>query len=69
MSLPKKIVELLTAEPNLTGVQIAEKTQADARYVRIALWKMAKSGKLAREKQLAEGKKRGPQNEYVYKVV
>jgi hypothetical protein len=68
MSLPKKIVDLLAIEPGLTGVQIAEKTASDAKYVRIALWKMNKSGKIVREKKLAAEKKRGPQNEYVYKV-
>jgi predicted transcriptional regulator len=68
MTLPEKIKQLLTEQPNLTGGQIIEKIGVDGGMVRVALWKMAKTGKVLREKQESRTTIKGPKAQYIYKL-
>jgi predicted transcriptional regulator len=68
MSLPTQIAELLKVEPGLTSSAITEKLNKDPRTVKVILWKMHKTGKIARQKQPRVEKKKGPANEYAYTV-
>jgi len=66
MTLPAKIIEVLTQNPNLTAKDIAEKIEVAHAKVKVNLWKMNKSGRVIREKVKVEEKRKGPQTEYRY---
>ena len=68
MSLPKKIVEAITATPGMNCAEITKAVEGKDGAVKIALWKMSKAGKIKREKQPAKVKQKGPAAEYVYTI-
>jgi predicted transcriptional regulator len=69
MSLPKKIVEVITANPGMNCGEITKAVEGKPAAVKVALWKMAKEGKIVREKKPAKERQKGPQSEYVYSCV
>jgi predicted transcriptional regulator len=68
MTLPAKIIELLTQSPNLTAKDIAQKIEVAQAKVKVTLWKLNKTGKVKREKVKTEDKRKGPQSEYRYQI-
>jgi predicted transcriptional regulator len=66
MTLPSKIIETITATPNLTAGEIAQKIEMDQGRVKVALWKLTKQNRVSREKVKTEVKRKGPQAEYKY---
>jgi predicted transcriptional regulator len=68
MSLPKKIVEVITNTPGLNCGEITKAVEGKDAAVKVALWKMAKAGQIKREKQPAKVKQKGPSAEYVYTI-
>jgi len=69
MLLNAKIIELLTASPDLNALEITQRLDQKPKSVKVILHRMTKLGKVTREKKAREEKtKSGPQNLYVYKV-
>jgi predicted transcriptional regulator len=66
MTLPEKIIQALTQNPNMNCSEIAAATEGKSAAVKVMLWKMAKAGKIVREKSPIKSARKGPQVEYVY---
>lgn len=67
MTLPEKIIQALTNTPNLNCSELAAATGGKPAAVKVMLWKMAKMGKIVREKSPIKTPRKGPQIEYVYR--
>jgi hypothetical protein len=67
MTLPERIIKVLTETPNLNCSEIALFAGGKPAAVKVMLWKMAKMGKVVREKSPIKSPRKGPQIEYVYR--
>lgn len=68
VDVSKQIVGYVTHNQNQTATQIAAALGLPDHSVKMALWKMAKSGKIVRAKVEATNYKAGPKHHYTYTV-
>ena len=69
MTLVDKILAAVQQNPNMSAGEIAAATQGKPNTVKVELTKLAKAGKIARDKAEVKAKRKGPQQEYVYRAV
>ena len=66
--ITKSIVELLTAEPNLSAEEIIKRLNTRADSTKQTLYHLHKQGRIKREKKSREGQFMGPKAVYCYCV-
>lgn len=64
----KQIVGFVKENQNKTAIEIAAALNLPQQSVKMALWKMAKSGKILRSKIEATNYKAGPKQHYIYTI-
>lgn len=69
MTLVEKIMQAVSENPNLSAAEISQATGGSPNTVKVELTKLAKNGKIARDKAQVNIKRKGPQMEYVYRPV
>jgi predicted transcriptional regulator len=66
--LSDNITKFLADNPNATSNQVSENLHANIDSVKMSLWKLAKSGKIIRERQAVVDYKAGPKSVYLYRM-
>lgn len=66
--LSDNILKFLAENPNTNSNQVTQSLNANIESVKMSLWKLAKAGKVIRERQAIADYKAGPKSIYLYRL-
>lgn len=68
MTIVQKVLDAVASTPNSSVREIISTVGANANTVKVTVTKLAKQGKIVRDKSPTKDKRKGPQSEYVYRI-